>query len=793
MKIIYRSILKELALLFFLSLVIFSFILLLERIVYLIDLSFKQGIPLLTTLKLLMFIFPAFAIVTIPVSLLVASVVVFSRLSSDGEIMALKASGFSLYRLLIPGAILSLLVALADAFFILYGQPWGNHAFKEALYKLVETQANLDLKEGVFNDFPGGLVIYVKEKPLGESRLKRVVISEAKDQESSQMVFGEEGVLVSNTGKAKPVLVLKNGSIHNSFSDKGKYELLNFSSYQLSLGDHNRLEQEESAKKSGKEMTFSEIREKLNEWVISQPRDNRERRYYNKVLTEYHRKFSLPFACFVLGLLGIPLGIKNQRSGRSGGFAISIVVLTIYNMFSVTGEGLAEKGRVLPLLALWIPNLILTLVTVYVIYKVGQELPFRGLEKLLDWGEIGLSKLVKRLERPLGWAKRWLDKLRQRKYKAPVKPRLLSGLWVQRRLKILNSYISREYGKILILGLGVFASIYFLVEFINRIEDMAEHGGDLHDLFLYFFYKLPAIIYQVLPFVILLSSILTLTIFARNNELTAIKSCGISLYRLSLPLLMLGLLFSLLSFMGNEFILPYTNHQADQILRVNIKKRIPKGVFKNTRIWYRGEDNTIWHIKLLAPAGKEMRGVSLFQFDEKDRLKRRLDADKVEWRGERFRFLSGYARNFKPDGSMESHPFSQEEVHSTEQIEDFKIVQKTPEQMSLRELYGFVKKLRINGFDATEYTVDMHSKLSLPIACLIMVLIGIPFSLRSSRSGGLFWGIIFGLFLGFSYWLLYYICISLGHAGRLPPLVAAWSADILFLSVAIYLILSDRQ
>ena len=805
MKIIYRSILKELISFFLLGLVIFSFILLLERIIYLIDLSFKQGVPFLITLKLLIYIFPTFAIFTIPVSLLVASVTVFSRLSSDGEIVALKASGFSLYRLLIPGVILSLFVALVNAFFILWGQPWGNQAFKKALFQLVESQANLNLKEGVFNDYPGGLVIYVREIPLGEARLKRVVISDTRDQESSQIIFGEEGVLVSNPGGANPVLALKNGSIHKIFGDKGKYELLNFSSYQLSLGGYNMWDQEEGSKKSSKEMTFKEIREKLNEWVQSKPRDYRESRYYYKVLTEFHRKFSLPYACLVLGLLGIPLGIKNQRSGRSGGFAISIVVLTIYNMLSVTSEGLAEGGGIHPLLALWIPNLILTLVTVYVIYKVGQELPFKGLERLVEWVEEWLDKLIKGLERPLGWGKRWRDKWKKKKGSEPFrgvsqgknitppKQGLYSGLLVQPRLKILNRYLAREYGKILFFGLGAFVSIYFLVEFIGRLEDMAQHGTELYYLFLYFVYKLPAIIYQVLPFAILLSSIVTITLLGRNNELTAIKSCGISLYRLSVPLLMLGLLFSFFSFLGNEFLLPYTNHQADQILRVKIKKRIPRGVFKNTKIWYRGEDNTIWHIQLLAPAGKVMRGVTLLKFDEQEWLKERVDADRVEWKDKRFMFLSGYARNFSPDGSMQSHYFSQREVYSTEQIEDFRIVQKTPEQMSFRELYGFVQKLRINGFDATAYTVDMHSKLSLPMACLIMVIVGIPFSLRSSRSGGLPLGIIFSLFLGFAYWLLYFIGISLGHAGRLPPLVAAWSTDILFLAVAIYLILSDRQ
>jgi LPS export ABC transporter permease LptG/LPS export ABC transporter permease LptF len=794
MKIIYRYIFKELLYLFFFGLIIFTFILLLERISYLIDLSFRQGVSFIITLKLLIFILPTFLIITIPISLLVASVVGFSRLSTDGEIVALKASGFSLYRLLIPGALLSLGIAVVNTFLILYAQPWGNQAFKEALFQLMESQVNFNLKGGVFNDISGNLVIYVKEIPVGSSHWKKVVISDIRDKSSSQIIIGEEGFLATGPHTPSPILTLKNGAIHKSFKDKSKYELLNFATYQLSLGTYNDsfTQADKTNKKRSKEMTFAEIKERLQRWKESKPKDLREKQYYYHILTEFHRKFSVPFSCFILGLLGIPLGIRNQRSGRSGGFAISIVVLTLYNMLSAMGEGLAEKGELHPLLGLWIPNLILTLVAFYLIFKVGQELPFSTLEKIVDQGKRWLSgEKWLAYWKKLSWRKP--DKARDRFRGKSEVQKHTKPLFSWRGIKILNLYIIREYIKILSLGLAIFVSIYFLIELIGRIEDMAKHGADFYYLFLYFFYKFPAIIYQVLPFAVLLSSILTITLLARTNELTAIKSCGISLYRLSLPLIMLGLLLSGLSFLGNEILLPYTNQQAEEILRVKIKKRIPKGVFKNTKIWYRGEDNTIWHIKLLSPAGKLMRGVTLLRFDKDDQLKERVDAERVEWKNGRFIFSEGYTREFHADGSLYTIPFAQREVYSTEQIDDFRIVQKTPDQMGFRELYAFIKKLRTNGFDATEYTVDLYGKLSLSLACLIMVMLGIPFSLRSSRSGGLPLGTIFSIFLGFSYWLLSSIGISLGHTGQLPPLVAAWGTDALFLAAAVYLILSDRQ
>jgi len=789
MKIIYRYILRELLSLFLLGLLIFTLILLLERIGYLVELSFRQGVPLLTTLKVLVYILPGFLVITMPIALLVASVVGFSRLSSDGEIIALKAAGFSLYRLLIPGILLSSLVGLLDTYLIIYAQPWGNQAFKRALVQIIGSNLNFNLKPGIFNDVPGGLVIYVQEIEAEDARWRKVIISDSRTRDSRQIITAEEGMISRGKTGNNPIMVLKNGSIHKSFPERGKYELLNFSSYQLSLQPDNASDVlEELRKKKSRDLTFREIKEKLQSWQVSPPKTHREWKHYHKVLTEYYRKFFLPLSCLILGLLGIPLGIKNQRSGRSGGLAISIVVLTLYNLLLVAGEGLAEKGQLHPLWGLGIPNLLLILVTSYLIYKVGREAPFTTVDRALT-----LADRVKDYLKEWGEAR---YRCLRRRTPEQGDGSVLLGIkrpFFGQGIRILNLYILREFLKILLFGLIVFTSIYFMIELIGRIEEAAEHGAHLYYLLLYFGYKLPGIVYQILPFSVLLSSILTITLLSRNNELTAIRAGGISLYRLTLPLMILGLLLSLLSFLANEFLLPYTNYQAKRVLRIKIKKRIPKGLYKNTQIWYRGEDNTIWHIGLLSPAKRLMQDVIMLRFDEAHHLQERLDAPRVEWNQGRFIFYQGYKRSFLSDGSLITRPFTQEEVISSETIEDFRIVQKTPEQMSFKELYSFIRKLRVNGFDATQYLVDLYAKFSTPLANLIMVLLGIPFSLRSSRSGGLTLGFIFSIFLGFSYWLLSSIGLSLGHADRLPAPLAAWGSNILFLGASLYLILTERQ
>jgi len=185
--------------------------------------------------------------------------------------------------------------------------------------------------------------------------------------------------------------------------------------------------------------------------------------------------------------------------------------------------------------------------------------------------------------------------------------------------------------------------------------------------------------------------------------------------------------------------------------------------------------------------------VTLFRLGEDNRLRERLDATRSRWEeGKGFSFLKGILRTFDGKGSFQASLFSEMQVPSSEKLEDFMLIQKEPKEMSLREVSVYVKKVQANGYDANKYLVDLHSKLAFPFACLVMTLVGIPFSLRFSRSGGVALGIVLGIFLGFAYWILFSIGIALGKAGSLPPLAAAWGGNILFITLGFAFLLKRR-
>jgi lipopolysaccharide export system permease protein len=229
-------------------------------------------------------------------------------------------------------------------------------------------------KERVFNDSFDGIVLYVHEMPSSSRVMRGILISDDRTEANPQTIVAEEGVLISNPEGMKVTLRLRKGAIHRPEPQQDKYQIIRFDTYDLSLEARNLLGEDHKLERAGKNLSLYEIREKLERYG---PGDRR----YNALLVEYYKKFSIPFACLLLGFVGAPLGVKNRRSGKSGSFALSLLVIMSYYVLMTLGEGLGEKAIVPPALAIWFPNVVLGALALYVVTKVARESPFR----LLNW------------------------------------------------------------------------------------------------------------------------------------------------------------------------------------------------------------------------------------------------------------------------------------------------------------------------------------------------------------------------------------------------------------------------
>ncbi|MFV1951638.1 MAG: LPS export ABC transporter permease LptF [Nitrospinota bacterium] len=368
MKIIDRYILKELLRFFILGLGILTSVLFLDKVLYMTEMIINKGIGISVILRLMIFLSPAFLVITIPMAVLVASLITFSRLSADNEIIAMSAHGLSFYRLLFPVMILSLLAYIATNLLMIYALPYGTTSFRRLVFKSFSSNANYEIKERIFNSDFEGLVIYINEKSASDSYMKGIFIADSRTMDRPHTISASEGRIRTDKESMKVTLHLKDGTIHTISEDRERYQLLTFNTYDLSLDIPNTASPTGKllVLKGIKEMPIKEIRERIN-------RLKREKKSYSSEMVELYKKFSIPINCFILGIIGAPLGIKSRRAGKYGSFAISLAIILFYYLCMISGESLGKAGNIPPLLATWTPNVIVGIVGIFLVFKTARE------------------------------------------------------------------------------------------------------------------------------------------------------------------------------------------------------------------------------------------------------------------------------------------------------------------------------------------------------------------------------------------------------------------------------------
>lgn len=359
-------------------------------------------------------------------------------------------------------------------------------------------------------------------------------------------------------------------------------------------------------------------------------------------------------------------------------------------------------------------------------------------------------------------------------------------------MKILSRYILSEYLKVFLFILIILTLLFTVVDFFEKVEDFIKYKASLTSILKYLIFRLPLFVYYMIPMTILLSTVICMGILSRNNEIIAMKSCGMGLHKITMPILMTATIVSIFVFLNSEYILPFTNRLTNHIYKVDIKKQEERGIYKKNKIWFRSDDGSIWNIDLLDTEANTLIGVSVFRFKD-GRLKDRIDCRQAKWTGTKWIFYDGWVRNFDNEDSFGSEYFKSREFMVTESPADFMSISISPEEMGFVEIGEYIKKIKKEGLDATKYIVDRQIKISFPAVGFIMALIGIPFSLRTGRQGGFTVGVGSSVVIGFIVWFIFSMGVSLGHAGKLPPIVSAWGANIIFTAGGVYFLTTSRQ
>jgi LPS export ABC transporter permease LptG/LPS export ABC transporter permease LptF len=759
LRILDRYVLKEVTPSFLLGIGVFTFVLLLNEILRLTQRLVTQSATVSETAGILFNLLPSVLCLTIPMGFLLGVLIALGRLSADSEIVAMRASGVSLYRLLLPVLMTAAVGWLLTSHLIITVLPDSNQRVRQLLFQVMTSQAGTEVRPRVFYDrlFPN-LMFLVMDTPTSSEYWQKVILADLANPDSPRVTFAEEGRLLIDRGNRTVSFYLKNAELHQvSQLEPDDYQRQASAELWLPLPTANFFPPEDfNIPRGARELGLAQLQTAYSETGLP------------VYLTEIHKKFSIPFACYVFGVLGVALGIRNRRDGRSWGFVASLSILFVYYVLIDVGESMANNGRLSPLLGMWAANLVLGGFAIILLVRAAREAPIRFPSLL------GFTGFVNRLVRAAepGRASRPVVVLRVPRFSL-------------RFPNTMDRYVAREFTRYFLLILAALVAVYVLGILIDVIADTFQNRIKGKVVLQYLAFEQPQILFYMLPLATLMATLVNFAIFTKTSELTAAKAGGMSLYRLSVPVVLMGLLMSGACFALQEYVLPYANRRAAE-LRDEIKNRPVESYNVLDRRWMMGRENQIYNYAFYDPSRRRFNGLAVYRYSaEPFGLIERLYAREADWVASdgAWTFKDGWRRDFQQGGKVEE--FEAQKVTGIEPPSYFVKEERRSEQMTYLELSRYVADMKQAGFDVVRLEVSLQSKFAFPLAALVTVLIAIPFSFTPGKKGALY-GIGMAIAIGLSYYVTTRLFAFMGETAMLPPGIAAWGPNALFSIGALY-------
>lgn len=791
LRILDRYLLREIVPSLFLGIGVFTFVLLLNQILHYAQILITQRVNASIALGILFNLLPSVLCLTIPMGLLLGILIALGRLAADSEITAMRASGVSLYRLLTPLAVAAILAWVVSSYLIIQVLPDSNQRTRELLFQAMTSQAGKQIRPRVFYDrlFPN-MMFLVREIPADNQRWQEVIMADLTQPESPTLTFADEGQLVIDSDERTASFYLKNAEIHRvAYSTPDDYQHRIDSEVSLPLPTETLFPPEDiNVPRGARELHLAELARQFGETGLP------------KYSTEIHKKFSFPFACFVFGVLGLALGIHNRRDGRSWGFVVSIGIIFVYYLMITIGERLAANGRLSPVVGMWTANVVLGALGAALLVRNARE----GQGAFWSWDEIRSAAARLNL-RSLG---NWLSGLRRaQRTKArqgratstdrgmhPSETRTVVVLKIPRlRLSpqdirfpnTLDRYVTANFVRNFLLILSALVTVYVLGVLIDIFPFVFENRIKGKVLFQYLAAVQPEIFFHMLPLSTLMATLVCFALLSKTSELTAVKAGGISMYRTAMPVILAGVLVSGACFAIQEYVLPFANRRAVE-LKDEIEQRPVQTHNILNRQWMLGEQQQIYHYAYYDSTRRVFSGLAVYRFGvDPFRLTERFYAQTARWTAAEGGWLlaNGWSRNFLTGRRHER--FDKLLIPDMEPPSYFAKEERRSEQMTYFELSDYISDLEQSGFDVVRLQVAKHAKFSFPLAAVVTVLIGIPFSFTPGKKGALY-GIGIAIAIGLSYYVITRMFGFMGETAMLPPLMAAWSPNVLFAVAALY-------
>ena len=487
---------------------------------------------------------------------------------------------------------------------------------------------------------------------------------------------------------------------------------------------------------------------------------------------ELHRRFALPLACLLLPLVGIPLGVSSRRGGKSGAFVLTVAMAFLYFMIMIAMNGLAMQGTLPVPVAVWLPNAIFTVA---------------GLVLLVRLESPGDSDIVGRVQL---WFTSLIARWRGRRTTAPQKEKPGIAFRFPLLPQLVDAYVLNSFFFYFAVLLTSFVMMIHIFTFFELIGDIVRNRIPVSQVMEYLVFLTPELIYETAPLSVLVAVLITFGVFTKNNEVTAFKACGVSAYRLAVPVLLASTVLSGALFAFDHYYVPDANRRQDA-LRSVIKGKAPQTYLRPDRKWIYGKSDRIYYYKGFDAEENVMVGVNVYELNPRTfRLTRHIQAEKARWEPDTHTwiFQNGWSRDFDGDSPGAFHDFRgqvQPFPHLDEPPNWFMREVKQYFQVNFQELAAYIRDVQRSGFNTVPLEVQYHKKFSVPLFAVIMALISIPFSFVVGARGAMA-GVGVSFSIAIAYLSLNKLFEQIGNLNQLPPQVAAWSPDAIFALAGLY-------
>jgi LPS export ABC transporter permease LptG/LPS export ABC transporter permease LptF len=773
MRILTRYILGEVVSHALIGVAIFTFVLFTRDLGRILELVVRNSAPLPSIAQVFFVTVPVALTYTIPMGVLVGILIGLSRLSADSEITAMRASGLGVWTFLriimifVAGA---WLLSLGNS---LYLAPRSLAALADLQNQLKSSQASFEIQPRVFYEGFPKAVLYVQDVKAasGAAIWKGVFLADLSQPSAPRITLAREGILVS-PGPDTLDLHLVNGSTHETDpKNPDQYQISTFDTTDIPIQIPSAQNAQAPEPPSLGQMRLSELTNKARS---SDPMTQRW------ALLEYHRRLSLPTACLVLALVGIPLGLSSKRGGKSSGFVLTILLVFAYYSISLIGVSLARQGRLPASLGAWMADTVFLCGGLFLLWR-SERRPI-DLTVFRSWFRLWTRKKASLSTSPaLGMqAESAADRLSRR--------------WRLFNLHfptILDDYVLRDFSVYLGLIVSSFLMLLLVFTLFELLGDILRNQVSPLTVGEYLLNVSPFFLYTTTPLCMLLAVLVTFGLLQRSNEITAIKATGISLYRIVVPVLVAATVLAGVLFLSDQLYLPYTNKRQDA-LRNMIKGKPAQTYLRPDRKWIFGQNSTIYYYQFFDPDRDVFGSLSVFQFDPHTfQITRRVMAERAHWSESMSRWLyeQGWERTLSGSSIQNYRKF---DVATFPELAEsppyFKKEIKQSSEMSYEELRRYIHDLEQSGFDVVRLRVQLQKKIAYPLITLVMAVLAIPFALNAGKRGAIA-GVATAIGIGVVYWTVSGLFEAMGNLSQLPPAVAAWSPDLVFAFVGGYLIL----